>query len=389
MNYYRPKIYLSQNILSKIWYLCHKINTVEWSGIVFCKTEGHPIEPETFSIRAIDILPMHKGEPTYTEFEIDERVIDAYDNNPELEDCKMGIIHSHVNMGVFFSSTDSSTLDAYAKLSNFCISLIVNNKGEMVAKVAYPLNSKSKRYSKQYKNSEGQWVSIDNKEEEYDNLHVVALDLEVVKEMEEFFVTMTDKAIQSSTIRPSTIYGMHGNYNYDDGYDYDTKTYNQSFNTPNSSYGKVSSPKLFDDKPYYKEVVNNTTSNKNVYTLSEVNSFLCKLLFLDESYKSVDLDRCVSKMAADHFKSIDKDMYAHHMEEKIEDCYKEVFNIKSTYLDLNPLGDFLQDAMEMCLDSMTNTADVSNDIYELIYGVLCDYYADEIDFNNSFPKSNN
>jgi len=301
----------------------------------------------------------------------------------------MGIIHSHVNMGVFFSGTDSSTLDAYAKLSNFCISLIVNNKGEMVAKVAYPLNSKSKKYSKQYKNSEGQWVSIDNKEEEYDNLNVVALDLEVVKEMEEFFVTMTDKAIQSSTIRPSTTYGLYGNYNYGDDYDYDTKTYNQSFNTPNSSYGKVSSPKLFNDKPYYKEVVNNTTSNKNVYTASEVNSFLCKLLFLDESYKSIDLDRCVSKMADDHFKSIDKDMYALHMEEKIEDCYKEVFNIKSTYLDLNPLGDFLQDAMETCLDSMNNIADLSNDIYELIYGVLSDYYADEIDFNNSFPKSNN
>ena len=61
---YKPKMFISPEIISKIWYLCHKINTVEWSGLVFCKTEGHPINPETFSIRAIDILPMHKGEPT-------------------------------------------------------------------------------------------------------------------------------------------------------------------------------------------------------------------------------------------------------------------------------------------------------------------------------------
>lgn len=50
--------------MQKISYLCNKINNVEWSGILFYKVEGHPYNLETFSLNAVDILLMHKGEPT-------------------------------------------------------------------------------------------------------------------------------------------------------------------------------------------------------------------------------------------------------------------------------------------------------------------------------------
>jgi len=374
-------MFISPEIISKIWYLCHKINTVEWSGLVFCKTEGHPINPETFSIRAIDILPMHKGEPTYTEFEIDERIIDAYDNNPELEDCKMGIIHSHVNMGVFFSGTDSSTLNEYAKLSNFCISLIVNNKGEMVAKVAYPINNKTKRYAKEYKDSDGNWIALtSNLEEDLCSYDVVALDLDIVKEMNSFFVDMTEKAIKESQ-KVYNNYNSHSYPNYAYGNDYDIDNYNK---TP--QYNQSSLPKLFDDKPFI-------SNNKITFTIKEMELFLCKLMFLDPEYTSTDsFEQALIKLDP-KFVGMDQDAYALHMEDKIEECYKEVFFIKrGQLLNNNTVADFLTDVMELCLEvAYANNSKVA----EFIYTVLADYFTyitedeDTTSWNNSFNKSNN
>ena len=369
-------MFISPEIISKIWYLCHKINTVEWSGLVFCKTEGHPINPETFSIRAIDILPMHKGEPTYTEFEIDERIIDAYDNNPELEDCKMGIIHSHVNMGVFFSGTDSSTLNEYAKLSNFCISLIVNNKGEMVAKVAYPINNKTKRYAKEYKDSDGNWIALtSNLEEELCSYDVVALDLDIVKEMNSFFVDMTEKAIKESI----KVYNNFGGYNK--GYDYDIDNYNKS-----PYYNQSPAPKLFDDKPF-------VANNNITFTIKEMELFLCKLMFLDPEYTSTDNFEQALMQLDPKFVGMDQDAYALHMEDKVEECYKEVFCIKrGQLLNNNTVADFLTDVMEHCLEvAYANNSKVA----EFIYTVLADYFtditedADTTSWNNSYNKSNN
>jgi proteasome lid subunit RPN8/RPN11 len=374
-------MFISPEIISKIWYLCHKINTVEWSGLVFCKTEGHPINPETFSIRAIDILPMHKGEPTYTEFEIDERIIDAYDNNPELEDCKMGIIHSHVNMGVFFSGTDSSTLNEYAKLSNFCISLIVNNKGEMVAKVAYPINNKTKRYAKEYKDSDGNWIALtSNLEEELCSYDVVALDLDIVKEMNSFFVDMTEKAIKESQ-KVYNNYNSHNYHNYAYGNDYDIDNYNK---TP--QYNQSSLPKLFDDKPF-------VANNNITFTIKEMELFLCKLMFLDPEYTSTDNFEQALMQLDPKFVGMDQDAYALHMEDKVEECYKEVFFIKrGQLLNNNTVADFLTDVMEHCLEvAYANNSKVA----EFIYTVLADYFtditedADTTSWNNSFNKSNN
>jgi proteasome lid subunit RPN8/RPN11 len=374
-------MFISPEIISKIWYLCHKINTVEWSGLVFCKTEGHPINPETFSIRAIDILPMHKGEPTYTEFEIDERIIDAYDNNPELEDCKMGIIHSHVNMGVFFSGTDSSTLNEYAKLSNFCISLIVNNKGEMVAKVAYPINNKTKRYAKEYKDSDGNWIALtSNLEEDLCSYDVVALDLDIVKEMNSFFVDMTEKAIKESQ-KVYNNYNSHNYHNYAYGNDYDIDNYNK---TP--QYNQSSLPKLFDDKPF-------VANNNITFTIKEMELFLCKLMFLDPEYTSTDNFEQALMQLDPKFVGMDQDAYALHMEDKVEECYKEVFFIKrGQLLNNNTVADFLTDVMEHCLEvAYANNSKVA----EFIYTVLADYFtditedADTTSWNNSFNKSNN
>lgn len=90
---------MPEKVFNQIQYLCQQIAKVEWSGILFYKTEGSIQDPETYKIILEDILPLHKGTSTYTEYTFDERVIEYMEENEHLEECKMGHIHSHNTMG--------------------------------------------------------------------------------------------------------------------------------------------------------------------------------------------------------------------------------------------------------------------------------------------------
>lgn len=248
------KVHLSQEILAKIWYLCKSINDVEWSGIIFCKTEGHPINLDTFKLEPIDILPMHKGEPSYTEFEVDESIIDAYDNNPVLEDCKMGIIHSHVDMNVFFSGTDTSTLHKYAAMSNFCISIIVNNAGDVTGKVAYLVKNKTKSYLSEYMNEDGNWISSKEEENEVENSVIVEVPLTFSFDLDNLFNDRVDTIIKKAQEEKKVV-----------GFN------NTGTVTQDSSYNSYSNP-----YNYFNNQVPANTEYK--YSRYQLLNFICKLL---------------------------------------------------------------------------------------------------------------
>lgn len=128
---------MPEHVLHQIQFLCQQIAKVEWSGILFYSVEGSIKDPANMVITLQDILPMHKGTSTFTEYTFDERVIDHMMDNEHLEDCKMGHIHSHNTMGVFFSGTDWSELEDNAPNHNFYLSLIVNNFMDFCAKVCF------------------------------------------------------------------------------------------------------------------------------------------------------------------------------------------------------------------------------------------------------------
>lgn len=91
-----------------------------------------------------DILPMNKGTQAYTEYSLDERVIDYMMDNETMEKgWKMGHIHSHNTMAVFFSGTDWSELEDNAPHHNFYLSLIVNNFMDFCAKVCFISEAKA------------------------------------------------------------------------------------------------------------------------------------------------------------------------------------------------------------------------------------------------------
>ena len=119
--------------------MCQCINQVEWSGVLFYTTTGS-IRNNDLVATVEDILPMDKGSTGFTSFAMDSRVIDyLMDNNAIERNLKMGLIHSHHNMSSYFSGTDIEELVDGAQTNNIYVSLIVNNRGEKVAKVAQSL----------------------------------------------------------------------------------------------------------------------------------------------------------------------------------------------------------------------------------------------------------
>lgn len=132
------RLVMPERILNQIKYLCRDIAAVEWSGVLFYSIEGTIEDPENMVLTIEDIHPMHKGTASYTEYEFDDSVVEFMMDNETMEKgWKMGHIHSHNTMGVFFSGTDWSELEDNAPNHNFYLSLIVNNFMDFCAKVCF------------------------------------------------------------------------------------------------------------------------------------------------------------------------------------------------------------------------------------------------------------
>lgn len=170
------KIIIPDNVERLIRFLCERVWDTEWSGVLFYTPSGQ-FEDGSLEIRCVDILPMDVGSATYTEFDMSPDVISYMAQNPELLDCKMGLIHSHNNMSTFFSGTDTATLKEEGADRNHFVSLIVNNAGNYTAAITRKIKYKSIREIS-YEGFEGT-VNIKDKEKtegeeiEYFNLDIV------------------------------------------------------------------------------------------------------------------------------------------------------------------------------------------------------------------------
>lgn len=140
---------MPEDILMKIKFLCREIPKVEWSGILLYKVEGTIRKPKDMVLHLKDIIPMNKGTQVYTSYNFNEKsrdtsnyddaMIDYFNDNLEAmeDDWKIGHIHSHNGMNVYFSGTDMSELHDNSLSHNIYLSLIVNNWMEFTAKVAF------------------------------------------------------------------------------------------------------------------------------------------------------------------------------------------------------------------------------------------------------------
>ena len=127
------KLSISEDCFNKIKFMCSKINTLEWSGVLLYNVINPDID--NCELEAVDFYPVDKGTAGHTAFEYPVELFDYLINNNLIE-CKQGLIHSHNNMDVFFSAEDQSELQDNAPKHSLYLSLIVNNRSQMCAKVA-------------------------------------------------------------------------------------------------------------------------------------------------------------------------------------------------------------------------------------------------------------
>lgn len=98
-------------------------------------------DPSKLVIKAFDFRLMDIGTSGYTEYETDADLgMFMFDNN-YVDNIKMGHMHSHHTMKAYFSGTDNGELIDNAPNHNIYLSLIVNNKMENVARIAYVVKS--------------------------------------------------------------------------------------------------------------------------------------------------------------------------------------------------------------------------------------------------------
>lgn len=143
---------ISPMLESKIDYLCKASPNLEWSGLLVYRVDKSDFSHDqhiSMDITAFDVIPMDQGSGTYTEFEFNKRkldnsgyadaMIDYFNDHIDYIDQNIlvGGIHSHNVMQSFFSCTDISELTENCKSYNFYLSLIVNNAGDRVAKIAF------------------------------------------------------------------------------------------------------------------------------------------------------------------------------------------------------------------------------------------------------------
>jgi hypothetical protein len=211
----KPKLIIPENVYCQIDYLCKNIDKVEWSGVLFYKCTGSLLKPETLSFELKYILPMDKGTSGYTSYDFDtygERIMEK----PELLEHRIGHIHSHHSMQSFFSGTDNEELQENAPNYDHYLSLIVNNNGDYVARVAFMGKIKNNpTYTFKYKNK----VKNISKSTEEEVVFYYDLDIEVQTSLDEFFLAQVDEIQKPKvSVYNTNNFANQSSWGYDDDY---------------------------------------------------------------------------------------------------------------------------------------------------------------------------
>jgi hypothetical protein len=215
------KVFMPETFYKKVKYLCERISEVEWSGILLYSIQGTFKDLKTFSITLEDIIPMNKGSQAYTEYSFNEkkrdssgfedRHIDYVMEKEEAFDWKIGLIHSHNFMSVFFSGTDWDELKENAKNHNFYLSLICNNKMDFTAKVGFIVTGEDERdinYNALDETGQHfpylQKVKMTSKYEKFFNIDTEIVLPEIIEpEFDTFFHDAVDSIITKAKYKPT------------------------------------------------------------------------------------------------------------------------------------------------------------------------------------------
>lgn len=165
----RGKLLVSPLLAAQITALHKDCGSNEWSGVLLFRTICEDIEnPKNFKAVAEAVYPMNYGSGAYTEYDHDEDSLDIFSRYPKADPednktpWKLGHIHTHHNMGAFFSGTDDGELRDNADKYPYYLSLVVDFKGTYKAKVAF-IAETVKKISYKFRNKKRQINTLPEK----------------------------------------------------------------------------------------------------------------------------------------------------------------------------------------------------------------------------------
>jgi hypothetical protein len=136
----------------QIRFLHEQVGNTEWSGFLLTHITGSLADIDNIKVLVNDIFLCDIGDPHRTEYTPADHIEDCFvqfpqydyfegknkwDGDKKLKGLKMAQVHTHHNMGSFFSQTDLDDLNTNAGYHGLYISLIVTMDGRYKAKGAF------------------------------------------------------------------------------------------------------------------------------------------------------------------------------------------------------------------------------------------------------------
>ncbi len=352
------KLTVTEGIINKIRYICGEFPTKEWSGVLFYDIKGSLKKPNLIEIKAFDFYPLDLGSASYTEFEYSPDFAAYIARNPLLMDHQMGLIHSHNNMSVFFSGTDTATLQEQAPLYKKFLSVIVNNRLDIVAKLAVYTESDIINNTEIISTTNYQDIDYTNKKinnsskitKTFKEKEVWVYDCDIIKEGRE----IVDEEFKGFVE------------------DLKTNATKQSFNNPVTNTTQPLQRALFRDStsPY---VVNNVKHPDD-----KVQTFICCLAsqnFFYTPVKTYSLKENLMAAMRAVPKIIDRDLYINMLECSID--------LLLDYMEIHleeDIIDILDSAYQgLKIIGIQNNKDLSSLVFEVIKSTLNSYLEDLVE----------
>ncbi len=179
------KLIIPEDVKAIVDQLHRDIGAIEWSGVLFYDlVDGDISTLKDLVFKAKLVYPLDIGSASYTEFDGNGDLTEAYKMDESLYDCENGLIHTHHSMSTFFSSTDISELEDNSKHYNYYLSLIVNFDGKWNARLGIPSVSKNTTDS-MITDSNGKKITI-SKVSEKEELLMGTIEVEIEKDNIEY-----------------------------------------------------------------------------------------------------------------------------------------------------------------------------------------------------------
>ncbi len=269
------KLNIPSDVEAKIRHLCSKVFNTEWSGNLFYKMTG-TFADDNLEITCVDILPMDIGSSAYTEFEMSPEVATYMVANPELLDCKMGLIHSHQSFGTFFSGTDTATLQSEGKHRNHFLSLIVNNAGVYTAAITRKkIVKKDIRIVEEFEETDFNPIAQATSNNQVESAIVEYFMLDINIQKSEYQQSLDDRLDAIRKAKTPVVASYPGNSNYIPGY------------TPNVRHFNSVSPYYAD--PAFKEVIDSFPKSQNMPVRQAAINFDNEIEFPETGISAMEL----------------------------------------------------------------------------------------------------